>query len=130
MPVDTRALIVARARSCVGVPFRLHGRDRATGLDCIGLTGYCLDVENCRTGYRLRGDYRHEIEAALKDAGLRAVAEETAPGDILLLVPGPQQLHCAVRTDTGYIHADSMLRRVVEVPGAPQWATLSVWRLT
>ena len=34
--------VVARARGCVGARFRLHGRDPATGLDCVGLAAIAI----------------------------------------------------------------------------------------
>ena len=38
---DRAAQVVAAARALVGVPFRLHGRDR-DGLDCVGLAALAL----------------------------------------------------------------------------------------
>ena len=49
-------------------------------------------------------------------------------GDVLLALAGPGQLHLAIWTGDGVIHADAMLRRVVERPGAPPWPVVSVWR--
>jgi hypothetical protein len=41
---------------------------------------------------------------------------------------GPAQLHLAILTGRGFIHADARLRRVVETPGRPDPAPIMVWR--
>lgn len=113
------------ARAAVGARFRLHGRDPATGLDCVGLTALATGLE-APTGYALRsGDAGAAV--AWLDARLTRVAE-TAPGDLMLLRSGPGQLHLAIFTEGGFVHADAGLRRVVERPGAPPWPLIGTWR--
>jgi hypothetical protein len=116
---------VRAARAAVGARFRLHGRDPATGLDCVGLAALATGLEP-PTGYALRAG---DTDAALAwlDTRLTRVADGAA-GDVMLLAPGPGQLHLAVRTEHGFIHADAGLRRVVERPGAPPWPCLATWR--
>jgi cell wall-associated NlpC family hydrolase len=117
---------VAAARAAVGVRFRLHGRDPATGLDCVGLAALALRVDAVPSGYALRrGDLAH-IGRAIEVAGLVPVAE-ARPGDLLLLRAGPGQLHFAIQTEDGMIHADARLRRVVERREIP-WPVLGRWR--
>lgn len=118
--------IAARARALVGTRFRLHGRDPATGLDCIGLVAAATGVP-ARTGYALRGGDPREIEAVLRAAGF-VRASAIAPGDVVLSRPGPGQLHLGVSSATGTVHADATLRRVVERPGAPEGEVLGIWR--
>ena len=118
--------IEARARALIGVRFRLHGRDPASGLDCVGLVA-CATGIVARTGYPLRGGDPGEIEAALRAAGFARV-DTARPGDVVLLRPGPGQLHMAVRTASGLVHADATLRRVVERPGDPEEEVLGIWR--
>lgn len=118
--------IETRARALVGVRFRLHGRDPATGLDCVGVVA-CATGIAARTGYALRGGDPREIEAALRAAGFARVPDPGA-GDILLLRPGPGQLHMGVRTEAGLVHADAGLRRVIERPGDPEGEVLGIWR--
>ncbi len=46
----------------------------------------------------------------------------------MLLAPGDEQVHLAVRTKDGFVHADASIRRVVETPGQPSWPLLGVYR--
>jgi cell wall-associated NlpC family hydrolase len=116
---------VARARVLLGVRFRAHGRDPRFGLDCVGLAGAAVGIE-VPGGYALRTGDPAAIERALADAGLMPVIEAAA-GDLLLLHAGPGQLHLAISTGGGIIHADARARRVVERPDVP-WPVLSIWR--
>lgn len=86
--------------------------------------GYDAQV---REAYPLRGGDPREIEAALVAHGFLRVLE-ARPGDVLMLRPGAAQLHLAVRTSDGFVHADAALRQVVERPGAPDWEVLGIWR--
>lgn len=52
----------------------------------------------------------------------------TATGDVLLCRVSAAQLHLAVRTADGIVHADAALRRVVERPGAVPWPIVAAWR--
>ena len=117
--------VAARARTAVDARFRLHGRDPATGLDCVGLAAFAFGLD-APTGYALRGGDAGAVAARL-DAVL-ARADRDARGDLILMRTGPGQLHLGVRTEAGFIHADAGLRRVVERPGAPPWPILGCWR--
>ena len=123
---------VAAARSLVGTPFRAHGRDPAHGLDCVGLAelaaraeGFAGDVPN---GYALRRGDAAGVRALIEAAGL-VRARGARAGDLLLLASGAGQLHLAIDSGGGIIHADAMLRRVVDRPGAPPWPVLGRWRV-
>lgn len=117
----------ARARALIGTRFRPQGRGGAAGLDCVGLAAAALGVTGVRADYRLRGERLAALEDALEDAGLERIAAP-APGDVLVLSAGPQQLHLAVLTDQGFVHAHAGLGRVVETPGAPPWPVIGAWR--
>jgi cell wall-associated NlpC family hydrolase len=121
------AAVVAAARAALGTPFRLHGRDVATGLDCVGLAAVALG-RGAPADYRLRTGDAVGAAAQLRAAGLLAVTE-AQPGDLLLCRSGPGQLHLAIRCEDGIIHADAIARRVVERPGPVPWPVLSCWRL-
>lgn len=122
--------VAAAARRTVGAPFRLHGRDPATGLDCVGVAAVALraggHVGAVPDGYRLRSGDARRFAACW--AALVAT-DGDAPGDVLLCRAGPGQLHLAVRTAGGLVHADAGLRRVVERPGAVPWPVLAAWRV-
>jgi CHASE3 domain sensor protein len=118
-----------RAKALVGTRFRPQGRS-ALGLDCVGLVLTALDIPaaEVRRNYSLRGDHRAELEEAL-DRFLGRVGDAAAqPGDVMLLQAGTDQLHLAVRTTAGFVHAHAGIGRVVETPGQPQWPILGNYR--
>ncbi|WP_010545103.1 hypothetical protein [Sphingomonas elodea] len=121
------AAVLAAARGAIGARFRPQGRDPATGLDCVGLAALALGRAAPR-GYRLRSDDVGHAVAALEAAGLVPAAEPRA-GDLLLCRSGPGQLHLAIRSEDGIVHADAMARRVVERPGPVPWPVLGCFRL-
>lgn len=122
---------MAAAREAIGVRFRLHGRAPAEGLDCVGLAAFALAGGGFSgavpSGYRLRGGDDAQIAALLRNSGLFAVDHGRA-GDLALARSGPGQLHLAILIEGGFVHADAMLRRVVERPGAMPWPTIGYWR--
>jgi murein DD-endopeptidase / murein LD-carboxypeptidase len=120
--------VEAGALALVGAQFRLHGRDPATGLDCVGVIALATG-RPAPTGYALRGVDPARVRGLIEAAGLRAV-QDAAPGDVMLMRTGPAQLHLGVLTARGLVHADAGLRRVVERPGRPDWEILGQWRLS
>lgn len=114
------------ARAAVGARFRLHGRDPAHGLDCVGLAALACGVA-APTGYALRTGDADAVAARLDSVLARS--DGAAAGDLLLMRTGPGQLHLGIRTEDGFVHADAGLRRVVERPGAPPWPVLGAWRI-
>lgn len=122
---------MAAARSAVGARFRLHGRTPSGGLDCVGLAAWALAGGGfggtIPSGYALRGGDCERITALIEDFGLRAVVSGR-DGDLVLAQSGPGQLHLAILTESGFVHADAMLRRVVERPGALPWPIVGCWR--
>jgi len=121
---------VAAARAATGARFRLHGRDSATGLDCVGLALLALRAAGASpavpSGYALRSGDEDGVRSAIAAAGLMP-ARDVRPGDLLLMRAGPGQLHFAIETGDGIVHADAMLRRVVE-RRAPPWPVIGRWR--
>lgn len=118
--------VVARARALIGVPFRLHGRD-PLGLDCVGLVACAYGVEDIPRDYALRSDAVARWTALLDARLVRRAESEPAPGDLLLMRAGPAQLHLAIWSGAGFVHAHAGLRRVVETPGVPPWPFIGVW---
>ncbi len=117
----------AQARALVGTRFRAQGRG-PEGLDCIGLAlvAYAIPASSVRRDYDLRGGSAVELETELLRF-FRPVATRRS-GDLLVLAPANDQLHLAVLTERGFVHAHAGLRRVVETPGAPTWPILGAYR--
>ncbi len=63
------------------------------------------------------------------EQGLIEAVGDPMPGDLLFCASGPAQFHFAVLTAGGLVHADALLRRVVERPGPVPWVVLRRWRL-
>jgi cell wall-associated NlpC family hydrolase len=128
--MSARAKAVAAARGAVGAKYRLHGRDPSYGLDCVGLAGLALRAAGCADdipgGYALRGGTAEDM-LALIDRGAMVRVRDPMPGDLLLFAVGPAQFHLAIKSEAGIYHADAMLRRVVERPGAPPWPLVAAW---
>jgi cell wall-associated NlpC family hydrolase len=119
----------ARAQAHVGTRFRLQGRGEG-GLDCIGLvlTTFGISGSDVRRDYRIAGNCIGEVRARLDEHFRRVRKAELKSGDVMLLAAGKQQLHLAVRTEQGFVHAHAGIRRVVETPGMPEWTLLGVYR--
>jgi cell wall-associated NlpC family hydrolase len=124
--VSAGAAVAARARAAVGARFRLHGREAATGLDCLGLAALAYGVGAVPSGYSLRGGDAGAVAVLLDRELARGDGRRT--GDLLLFASGPGQLHFGIGTDAGVVHADAGLRRVVERPGVAPWVLLGCWR--
>jgi hypothetical protein len=118
-----------RARALVGTRFRPQGRE-PHGLDCVGvvLATFGIDSAFGRQNYRLRGEDPLELDAALLKHFRRVSRRQLAPGDIMLMTIAERQLHLAVRTASGFVHAHAGLRRVVETPGMPGWPLIAAYR--
>lgn len=115
------------AQALVGVRFRLHGREAASGLDCVGVVAAALGEGSVPTGYALRGGDPVRI-GALLDARF-AKGDGRCPGDVLLFAVGAGQLHLAVASGGGFVHADAGLGRVVERSGVAPWVLIGAWRI-
>jgi cell wall-associated NlpC family hydrolase len=121
------------AMALLGTRFRLHGRDVATGLDCMGLVEVALMTAGrparlpCDYALKMRSIERFADAAA--NAGLARATGDVTAGDILLLRVGPCQFHLGIMGGDGsFIHAHAGLRRVVSSP-LPQGDILGRWRL-
>lgn len=125
------AAIVAAARECLGTRFRLQGRTRGLGLDCIGVVIVAAAGAGVRLAdrcdYGLGGDEQEALESELS-AQLRPVGDP-APGDVLAFAPDRGLRHLGVWTGAGIVHAHAGLRRVVEGPVPADWVLIGAWRL-
>ena len=131
MSTRSEAAVLA-ARSAVGSRFRLQGRDPAFGLDCVGLAGLAVRAAGFSgvipDRYTLRGGDAATLAARFDASGL-VRADRAMPGDLAVFETGPAQFHLAVIVPGGIVHADAMLRRVVERPGEPPWPAIGFWRV-
>lgn len=122
------------AEQFAGCPFRLHGRDPRTGLDCIGLLEAALSACGMKvrlpTGYNLRTGRWQDLKAHAEVLGFVPCEVPVGPGDILLLQPSPTQMHFAIiSTAPGLmIEAHAGLRRVVISPVPDTCAPAGHWR--
>jgi hypothetical protein len=118
------------AMSLVNAPFRLHGRDQKTGMDCVGLIFEAMRISGYEpvapNGYRMR---------ALSVAPLLAFAEASGlcrvdcGGDIVLAQVCAVQVHLLTRVPGGHVHAHARIGRVVFVPDPLPWPAALQWRL-
>ncbi|NUT00729.1 MAG: peptidoglycan endopeptidase [Sphingomonas sp.] len=122
------SFVVKRARALCGCRFRPQGRTPELGLDCVGLACavYRIPANRIPNDYRLRSGDADRLQNYVEQF-FRKV-RKAWPGDLLTLRVAPDQLHLAILSERGFIHADAGLRRVVETPGPPPWPILSVHR--
>lgn len=133
MQIDYGAEVARRALDLVGVRFRLHGRSAEAGLDCVGVVAQAVGNSSIDVpcDYSLRGDYLGRVAANLDRRGFRAIdGAPTRSGDIILCRISDRQLHFAIATDDGFVHAHAGLRRVVLTPPPFPWPILGHWRAT
>jgi hypothetical protein len=122
--------IAARARGLVGLRFRPQGRDAEHGLDCVGTAAAAIGASPGRVprDYPLRGEHLVRIEDQLAALGCARV-EGAAMGDVIVCRGGPAQFHLLVCIGDAFVHADAVLRRIVERPMPAPWPVAGVWRL-
>lgn len=130
----TGAQLAEAASGLVGAPFRLHGRDPRTGLDCLGVLAAACEALGRQTalpnGYALRMRRMPEASRIAAGLGLQPASGAVLPGDVLMLRPSPCQLHIAIAADArSLVHAHAGLRKVVRGPLPGDWPIAAHWRL-
>ena len=130
----TGAALARSAIGFVGTPFRLHGRHRGTGVDCVGLLAASLQEMGVRAllpnGYALRSLQRPDDVFHARNLGLIPATGALLAGDILILQPGACQYHLAIALGPDQmVHAHAALRKVVVSPLELQWTCAARWRL-
>lgn len=120
---------VERARSLIGSRFRAQGRDPGLGLDCLGLAiaAYGIDSVTVPRDYRLSGDHQRVLMTGLASEFRRVPPSQRRAGDLILIRVAANQLHLAISTPAGFVHAD-VRRGVVETPGTPAWPVIATYR--
>ena len=119
----------ARAQALVGTRFRPQGRGEG-GLDCVGVVVATFGISPgaVRRDYELRGDHLRALREELEIHFRRIPRTRIRPGDVMLMSVEDRQMHLAVRTAAGFVHAHAGLRRVVETPGLPEWRLIASYR--
>lgn len=118
----------------IGTPFRLHGRDPANGLDCVGLIYVSLEAIGRRplapTAYSLRN---RSITGWLRFAALNGLAPVTGTiiaGDVMLVQLSSVQHHLLIAAGHGSaIHAHAGLGKVVRQPFTDCDPVRAHWRI-
>ncbi|WP_409646885.1 peptidoglycan endopeptidase [Sphingorhabdus sp.] len=128
-----QANIAACAVTLLGAPFQLYGRSVQTGLDCVGVAACCLcavgDQFDAPTNYSIRGSFEERAQAFFAAGGFDKVRDPSlVAGDLLLLRPGHRQIHFAVLTMQGAVHAHMGLARVVLTPLPLPYPEIARWR--
>ena len=131
----TASALAEAASGLVGSRFRLHGRDPATGLDCVGVlaaaltaTGREHDLPGC---YSLRTREPADLADLARGCGLVPAALPIAPGDVVFVRIGACQFHLMVALgEERYVHAHAGLRRVALHIGRLFWPIIGHWRQT
>jgi hypothetical protein len=118
-----------RALALVGTRFRPQGRG-PDGLDCVGvvLATFGLAAGAVRRNYSLKGDHQAEARRGLAAHFRKIDVRKLGEGDVMLMKVTDVQLHLAVRTAAGFVHAHAGIGRVVETPGLPEWPLLGAYR--
>lgn len=124
-------VLAEAAMSLVGVRFRLHGRDPATGLDCVGVVAEAMRRAGIEpvvpTGYRLRSASVISLLPFAQANLFEPVA--LADADVALAMVNPVQPHLAVSAADGFVHAHVGIGRVTFLPGALPWPVTGCWRV-
>lgn len=124
------AQLARAALDLVGTRYRLHGRDRETGVDCVGLVVLAMEVAGYQPiaprGYTMRRSDISELREVASANGFLDVARD---GDLVLAMANPVQPHLLVRTGEGFVHAHAGIRRVTLLPGCLPWPVAGEWQL-
>lgn len=122
--------LATAALDLIGVPFRLHGRNPATGLDCVGLVAASMERAGYRPiapqGYALRALTVRPLLEFATASGLESAKEG---GDVWLAQVHSLQFHLLIAACGGAVHAHAGLGRVVFLPDPMTWPIVMRWRL-
>ncbi len=125
------AALATAAMQLVGTRFRLHGRDPATGLDCVGVVAEAMRRAGIEpvtpAGYRLRNASVSGLLPFARANHFEPVG--AAEADVLLVMVNPVQPHLVVRTSEGFVHAHAGIGRVTYLSGTLPWPATGGWRV-
>ena len=126
--------LAAAAEALADTPFRLHGRDPATGLDCVGVLAAALKAIGRQAplphAYRLRSRAIPRLAEIARRCGLEPAKSAIEAGNVVLARIGSCQFHVLIAARDGrFVHAHAGLRRVVIGPLPPDWTIFGHWCL-
>lgn len=132
---DPGVALAKAASDFIGCPFRLHGRDPESGLDCVGLVAAAIAAAGGQpsvpSGYTLRNiaiDHWLHFAAA---SGLTPALGPIRSGEVLLIALPPCQHHLVIaESAASVIHAHAGLRQVVRQPLESHWRIIAKWHPT
>lgn len=129
-----RAAFAEAAKSCVGCQFKLHGRDPAMGIDCVGLVLWACKAIHRHPPpverYALRNTRIDQWLPLFDLAGFAKAKGTPITGDVAMLRPSPGQFHFGITTSPErFVHAHAGLRRVVISPMPQPSDPVGLWRL-
>ncbi|PXW78144.1 hypothetical protein C7451_103252 [Blastomonas natatoria] len=133
--MDMSIGLAEAAHGLVGCTFRFHGRDPATGLDCVGVLAAALErvgrSVDAPIAYRLRGGCLDRFDDWASSCGLTEVEDvrPDRPGDILLCEPNSGQFHVMIIGMGLLVHAHAGLGRVVASPLPVPWPIRRRWQI-
>lgn len=121
---------ICRAEALIGTPFRLQGRDPASGLDCVGLVlkSFALCEERFPRAYSLARHSLIEMDDCARSCFRRVARTQARRGDVLVFKVGERRLHVALHAGDRFIQADAAIGRVVERPLPAEWPLMRVYR--
>ena len=130
----TGLALAEAAQDLLGSPFRLHGREPACGLDCIGVLAAALSAigKSCAlpNGYSLRSIRIDQAQTIAMSCGFVSADLPIQSGDVVMVRISPCQYHLLVAIgEDRFVHAHAGLRRVVQLPGPVPWPLVGHWRL-
>lgn len=122
-------LVVTAAREWVGTPWHHNQRCKGVGVDCvqfIAAIAHDVGVDIGRIENYYRTPEGNSLIASMQSLeGLREVSV-IEPGVILVFQIGGVPHHLGIATENGMIHADSKVKRVVEISNLGFWKRLLV----
>jgi len=130
-----RMAVVEAARKYIGNPWVFGGRNRCSGLDCIGLL--VLIAEDLEISH-LMGDYDwseyppldfpphghpNSMDKRLEKPMIRIPFEDVGIGDVetYWIRDRGATCHCAIISDKGFIHTHQGCKQVMETVKSPFW---------
>lgn len=134
LATEPGAALASAALALIDVRFRLHGRDPATGLDCVGVLAAALAAigrpATLPSTHSVRTREPRDLGAIAASCGLAHARGPAQAGDVAFVRIAATQFHLLIQVDDRrHVHAHAALRRVVVHEGTIAWPIAALWRL-